>query len=59
MSQSFYTKGIELAQHAVNADEQKEYEVALGLYVRSLEYLLTGLKCKLIWLSLEEMFDIY
>ena len=45
MSEPFFTKGIELVRQAVSADEQEDYEHALSLYTRALEFLLTGLKC--------------
>eukprot|EP00698_Gefionella_okellyi_P003970 TRINITY_DN1367_c0_g1_i11.p1 TRINITY_DN1367_c0_g1~~TRINITY_DN1367_c0_g1_i11.p1 ORF type:complete len:370 (-),score=92.65 TRINITY_DN1367_c0_g1_i11:1327-2436(-) len=40
----FYQKGIELVGKAISADEREQYEDAMPLYIRGIEYMLTGLK---------------
>lgn len=44
MENSFIPKAIDMVKDAIAADTNQEYEVALGLYRKSLEYFLTGLK---------------
>lgn len=40
----FLSKGITTVTEAISADNAQDYEKALGLYKRSLEYFMTGLK---------------
>jgi hypothetical protein len=47
MTVNFFTQGIELLQQGVAKDVAKEYKGALDLYIHSMEYFLTGLKCML------------
>lgn len=42
---SFFPKGVELVQQAIKKDEAKQFDSALPLYTRAIEYFLTGLKC--------------
>ncbi|KAJ1624172.1 P-loop containing nucleoside triphosphate hydrolase protein [Pavlovales sp. CCMP2436] len=44
MDNNFIPKAIELVTQAIAADQEKRYEEAFGLYERSLEYFVTGLK---------------
>ena len=44
MSNEFIPKGIDIVKQAIEADNKGEYEAALGLYKKSLEYFMTGLK---------------
>lgn len=44
MDNSFIPKAIDMVKDAIAADTNQEYEIALGLYKKSLEYFMTGLK---------------
>ncbi|CAM9789744.1 unnamed protein product [Chrysoparadoxa australica] len=44
MSNTFLPKAIEQVKEAIAADQAQEYETALALYKKSLEYFLAGLK---------------
>lgn len=44
MENSFIPKAIDTVKDAIAADTAQEYEIALGLYKKSLEYFMTGLK---------------
>lgn len=44
MENSFIPKAIDTVKDAIAADTNQEYEIALGLYKKSLEYFMTGLK---------------
>ena len=42
----FIVQAIEIVTQAIEADNAKEYEKAYGLYKKSLEHFMTGVKCK-------------
>eukprot|EP00752_Nemacystus_decipiens_P009909 g8841.t1 len=44
MDSQFIPKAIDMVKDAIAADNNQDYEVALGLYKKSLEYFMTGLK---------------
>lgn len=44
MSNTFIPQAVEIVKQAIEADGAGEYEKALPLYRRSLEYFMTGLK---------------
>ena len=44
MSNNFITQGVEVVQKAIEADNGQDYEQALVLYKRALEFFITGLK---------------
>lgn len=44
MNNSFIPQAVEIVQKAIEADNNQDYETALQLYKRSLEYFMTGLK---------------
>ena len=44
MDNSFLPKAIDTVKDAIAADTNEDYELALGLYKKSLEYFMTGLK---------------
>lgn len=44
MDNTFIPKAIDTVKDAIAADTNQEYEIALGLYKKSLEYFMTGLK---------------
>lgn len=44
MENSFLPKAIDTVKDAIAADTREDYEIALGLYKKSLEYFMTGLK---------------
>ena len=44
MSNTFIPQAVEIVKQAIEADTAGEYEKALPLYRRSLEYFMTGLK---------------
>lgn len=44
MENSFIPKAIDTVKDAIDADNNQEYETALALYKKSLEYFMTGLK---------------
>ncbi len=44
MNNQFIPQGIEVVTQAIAADQAQDYEKACGLYKRSLEYFMMGLK---------------
>lgn len=44
MDSQFIPKAIDTVKDAIAADNNQDYELALGLYKKSLEYFMTGLK---------------
>jgi vacuolar protein-sorting-associated protein 4 len=44
MEDSFIPKAIAVVGQAIKADEEGDYQTALGLYKQSLEWFMTGLK---------------
>lgn len=44
MDSQFIPKAIDMVKDAIAADNNQDYETALGLYKKSLEYFMTGLK---------------
>ena len=44
MNNTFIPQAVEIVKQAIDADKLGEYETALQLYRRSLEYFMTGLK---------------
>lgn len=44
MDSQFIPKAIDMVKDAIAADNNQDYEVALGLYKKSLDYFMTGLK---------------
>ena len=44
MNNTFIPQAVEIVKQAIEADSAGEYEKALPLYRRSLEYFMTGLK---------------
>jgi vacuolar protein-sorting-associated protein 4 len=44
MNNDFIPKAVAIVQQAIDADKLGEYETAMNLYKRSLEYFMTGLK---------------
>ena len=44
MENQFIPQAVEIVKQAIAADQAGDYEKALPLYKRSLEYFLTGLK---------------
>lgn len=44
MDSQFIPKAIDMVKDAIAADNSQDYETALGLYKKSLEYFMTGLK---------------
>lgn len=49
MENKFIPQGIEIVTLAINEDNNKNYEQALVLYKKALEYLMVGVKC--MWLD--------
>ena len=46
MTVNFTQKGIEVMKQAVAADNSKDYETALRLYISGIDYFMTSLKCE-------------
>lgn len=44
MDNSFIPRAIDTVKDAIAADNNQDYDIALGLYKKSLEYFMTGLK---------------
>lgn len=44
MDNTFIPKAIDTVKDAIEADNSQEYETALALYKKALEYFVTGLK---------------
>jgi len=44
-SDKFFSRGIECLSSAVSAEQAQDFDEALKLYIRSFEFLFTGLKC--------------
>lgn len=44
MDNTFIPRAIDTVKDAIAADNNQDYDIALGLYKKSLEYFMTGLK---------------
>jgi hypothetical protein len=44
MNNNFFPQAVEIVNQAIDADKLGEYESALKLYRRALDYFMTGLK---------------
>ena len=42
---NFYNTAIQLVTEAVKKDDEKKYKEAVDLYVRALDYFMSGMKC--------------
>jgi len=59
MDSQFIPKAIDMVKDAIAADNNQDYETALGLYKKSLEYFMTGLKYETNPVSIPAEYPIY
>jgi len=48
MSNNFIPQAVKIVQEAIEADNKQEYENALRLYKRALDFFITGLRFKIV-----------
>lgn len=59
MDSQFIPKAIDMVKDAIAADNNQDYETALGLYKKSLEYFMTGLKYEPNPVSLRSTYSFF